>query len=108
TFSPPNTSDTHTELTCNLGPKSSTSASCSVDYHPTAVGSGHHTISTHYFGSSVHAPSDASTSLGVQPNPSPPPHPTQTSVSCSPTTLFVHQQTTCTATVTDTSSAPTT
>jgi Ca2+-binding RTX toxin-like protein len=58
---------------------------------------------TSYGGDSAHAASTDSRMITVVAG-----HPTSTSVSCSPNILAIEQSTTCTATVTDASSAPTT
>jgi streptogramin lyase len=80
--------------TCALGGAGG-SASCSVTFTPTALGSGSTTITAAYTGDGAHAGSVGSTALsviGVQG--------TSTSAVCSPGTITVGQATTCTATVT--------
>ena len=79
---------------------SGASASCQIDYTPTVVGTGQHTITASYAGDGVHTPSSGQTIVLVTPRS------TTTSVVCQQTTLAVGQPTTCTATVTDTSAAP--
>jgi len=71
------------------------SASCSVSYAPTAIGSGSPSITAGYGGDSTHTASSGSASVTVVG------HPTSLSVSCSPATVNIEQPSTCTATVTD-------
>src|SRR2546425_2509888 len=73
-------------------------ASCSVTYTPTAIGA--QTITGSYGGDSAHTTSSGTANIN--------PTNTSTSVSCTPSTIASGQSTTCAATVTDTSSTPTT
>jgi hypothetical protein len=79
---------------CSLS-GSGVSARCSVTYTPSAVGS--QTITAGYAGDAAHTPSSGSRSLGVDVRSA------QTTVGCAPNPVAVGRQTTCTATVTDTS-----
>jgi large repetitive protein len=73
------------------------SGSCSVDYTPSAVGTGTHTITGSYDGDASHTGSSGSYELTVTKRS------TSTSVSCTPATVVVDDSSTCTATVTDSS-----
>src|SRR2546426_2756089 len=72
-------------------------ASCSVRYTSTALGTGVRTITATYGGDATHAGSSGTTLVA-----DPPKRTTTTTVSCSPGTVPVGAPTTCTATVTDT------
>ena len=76
--------------------------SCSVTYTPTVVG--HHLITSSYGGDASHTSSQAIFLLASQPAPL---HSTTSSIACSPSSLTTGTATSCTATVTDTSSGPT-
>ena len=84
---------------------SGVAARCSVSYRPTAVGTGSHTITASYGGDlpgqghGAHQPSSGSQAVSVSLRTS------QTHVSCSPLRVAVEHPTTCTATVTDTTTA---
>jgi hypothetical protein len=72
------------------------SSSCSVNYTPSAVVSGTHTITATYAGDGAHAPSSGQTTVTVTAGGM---TETSTSVACVPVTVGVGQPTTCTATV---------
>src|SRR5882762_5557381 len=76
---------------------------CSLSYSPTVTG--HHLITSSYGGDSTHATSQSAFSIPVAPTP---PHTTTTSISCLPGSLTVNTASSCTATVTDQSTTPTT
>src|SRR3989442_1385003 len=79
---------TFSSSSCTLsGP--GTSASCSVPYTPTAVGTGAHTIAASYGGDTTHAGSSGTTAVVVTAKRS-----TSTSLSCTPATVVVGQTTT--------------
>src|SRR5881396_2210490 len=78
-------------------------ASCSVTYTPGITG--HHLITGSYPGGTIFTASQGSYNLAVV---TAPPHSTTIAVTCSPGSVQVSTPTTCTATVTDTSSSPTT
>ncbi len=86
---------------------SGVSASCSVSYTPTGVGTGSHTITASYGGDMLgqghgaHQPSSGSQPVSVSFRSS------ATLVSCVPVRVAVGNATTCTATVTDTATAGT-
>ncbi|MFL5842262.1 MAG: Ig-like domain repeat protein [Thermoleophilaceae bacterium] len=77
------------------------SGKCSVSYSPSAVGSGSHTITATYEGDAKHAGSSGSTAVTVTKRT------TNTSVTCSPSSFRAGGNTSCTATVTDTSGGTT-
>ena len=86
---------------CTLAATSTTGvASCQVSYTPSAVGSGHHTITGTYGGDSVHRLSSGQAHVAVGLRS------TRTSVSCMPGSVVVGQSSSCTATVTDRGAAP--
>ncbi len=74
-------------------------ASCSVDYRPTAVGSGQHSVTASYGGDAEHEASTKSTTVTVQPDPAL--HATDTEISCD-SPVKVREPSHCTAEVTDT------
>jgi hypothetical protein len=80
--------------TCEPIPSAEAQSSCSVDYKPTAVGSGTHEITGAYGGDSVHAESSGSGALLVTLRM------TLVSVDCG-SGVVVGQSATCTATVSD-------
>jgi large repetitive protein len=80
---------------CNLSPAGPGSASCSVTYTPSAVGTGAHTITASYGGDATHGASSGSQSVTVLRS-------TSMGVSCAPGTVAVATPSTCTATVSDT------
>ena len=80
---------------CTLASTGASSATCSLTYTPSAVGSGTHTISAAYAGDPGHTASTGSTGVAVTTRPS------TTAISCAPASLAVGAATTCTATVTD-------
>src|SRR5207245_3272355 len=82
---------------CFLHPTRPSASTPSVNYTPTPVSEGTHTITATYPGDSNHSGSSGSTPLQVTRRS------TTTSVNCSPGTVPVNSPTTCTATVTDTS-----
>ena len=95
---------------CTLGNPSTTSASCSVTYtsancpcYAWQTSPGTYTITASYNGDMAHPDSSGSTSLNVTPL-----NTTRTSVTCNPSQIVINQATSCTATVTDTSSKPST
>jgi hypothetical protein len=81
---------------CSLNPSGAATSSCTVSYTPATAGG--QTISVSYVGSPASEPSSGDTSISVTP-----PHATKTTVACTPSSLQVGRQTTCAATVTDTS-----
>src|SRR5437867_83462 len=85
--------------TCTLS-----SGSCSVTYVPSSSGTGTNVITSGYGGDMNHDTSSGTFNLGVTQTQQ---HPTTTTASCSPSTVVVNQPSSCTATVTDTFSAPT-
>src|SRR5207302_8417385 len=89
---------------CTLASGATTGpAPCSVTYTPTVIR--HHMITGSYGGDATHAISQESFNLATTP---PPQHATSPTVSCSPSSLNTNIASTCTATVTDLSSTPTT
>ena len=85
--------------TCTLS-----SGSCSVTYVPSSSGTETNVITGGYGGDMNHDTSSGTFNLGVTQTQQ---HPTTTTASCSPSTVVVNQPSSCTATVTDTLSAPT-
>ena len=85
---------------CTLAPAGPDSSSCSVNYRP-ATTEGSHVIKGAYGGSALHDTSSGTDSINVTKRD------TSTSVSCAPTSVVVSQNTTCTATVTDTDAGDT-
>ena len=81
--------------TCTLAPVNSTTASCNLTYTPSAIGTGSHTITGSYEGDNGHTADDGAFLLTVDGRD------TQSTLSCSPSSVFVSEQTTCTATVDD-------
>jgi Ca2+-binding RTX toxin-like protein len=79
---------------------SGASASCSVIYTPSAVGSGPHTISGGYGGDATHAGSNGSQSVAVTAAGS-----SSTQVRCAPGSVAAGAASTCTATVRDTTAS---
>src|SRR5437667_2885299 len=78
-------------------------ASCPVSYTPAVIG--HHLLTGSYGGDSTHSSSQGTFLLASTPAP---PHTTTTSVTCLPTSVTTGSTSSCAATVTDTSSSPTT
>jgi hypothetical protein len=74
-------------------------ATCSVNYTPTALDTGNHTITAAYGGDSSHIASSGATNVSVGQ--------TSTSVTCTPATVVVNDSANCVATVKDTSSGST-
>ena len=81
---------------CSLS-GSGVSASCSVSYTPSAVGSGSHTVSADYGGDATHVKSSGSQAVGVIAAGS-----STTGVKCAPASVVAGQASKCTATVRDT------
>ena len=81
-------------MTCTL-----TSGSCSVSYEP--LGTGFHTIGGSYSGDQTHSLSSGSGTIAVAIDS------TATYAYCSPSSVVINQATSCTATVNDTSTIPT-
>jgi hypothetical protein len=89
---------------CNLAAGTTAgTASCSVSYQPSVIG--HHLLTGSYSGDSTHSSSQGTFLLASTPAPL---HITTTSVTCSPSSVTTGSPTSCAATVTDTSSSPTT
>jgi hypothetical protein len=86
--------------TCILG-GSGASARCSVSYTPEAIGTGTHTLAAAYRGDDSHLPSRGSQPVSVSLRSA------SMQTSCSPVRVALGQPSTCTATVTDTSTAGT-
>jgi hypothetical protein len=90
---------------CTLSQTGPGVARCAVIYTPSALGSGSHAIGADYGGDATHTESSASQALSVELRSA------RTMVDCSPNPVATGRETTCTATVTDTSpgmaSAPT-
>src|SRR2546426_1948293 len=80
--------------TCTLGNPSGSSASCSVNVTPTAVGP--MSLSARYNGDSTHATSSGSTTINVNKRA------TSMAVNCSPNPVTTNSSINCTATLTDT------
>ncbi len=96
-----NSTGTFSANTCYLAAGSTAgTANCSTSYTPSVPGG--HEISAAYSGDSSHAPSSGTLVITVGPAT------TTASVICSPSTVVISQQSTCTATVTDNTSYPTT
>ena len=91
---------------CGLGGINSTTSSCPTTFG--ASGSGTAFVNVFYGGDSAHSVSSAKFTLSVSGSLGSPVHPTATTVSCVPSSLVVSQASTCTVSVTDTSSGPTT
>lgn len=70
-------------------------AACSVPYTPGRVAGGTHIVTARYGGDAAHAPSSATTRLGVGPRA------TTTTVSCTPSPVTAGTRGTCTGTVRD-------
>ncbi len=83
---------------CTLSEDSTGVASCSVDYTPSNVGTGTHTITGDYQGDDTHKTSSGSFDITVNLRS------TSTTLSCSPVVQAVGSNIICTATVTDTES----
>jgi hypothetical protein len=83
---------------CTLSGGSGTTAACTFDYTPSAVGPGTHQLAGSYLGDGGHTASQGTDPLGVAAAN------TSTSLSCSPLSVAVGKSTDCTVTVTDTSS----
>ncbi|OLE74499.1 hypothetical protein AUG19_08475 [archaeon 13_1_20CM_2_54_9] len=81
---------------CTLG-GTGASASCNVNYTPTAFGTGTHTVTASYAGDTAHQTSSGSAIVTVNLRT------TTTTVACTPTTVVINQGTSCAATVADTS-----
>jgi hypothetical protein len=81
---------------CSLDPSGAATSSCKISYTPETAGG--HTISASYVASPASDASSGETSISVSG-----PHSTSTAVSCTPSSLQVGAQTTCGATVIDTS-----
>jgi large repetitive protein len=84
---------------CTLVHATSSTSTCSVNYTPSARGTGSHTVKASYTANDdVHANSADNTGSAITVNL----RTTSTSLSCTPSGVVVNQATTCTASVTDT------
>src|SRR5438552_4023357 len=93
-----------TSASCTLAAGTTAgTATCSLSYTPTVTG--HHLITGSYGGDSTHSASQGTFTIPVTP---PPPHTTTTLLSCSPGSVTVNAASSCTVTVTDHFTTPTT
>ncbi len=93
-----------TSASCTLAAGTTAgTATCSLSYTPSVTG--HHLITGSYGGDSTHGTSQGTFTIPVT---TPPPHTTTTLLSCSPGSVTVNTASSCTATVTDHFTTPTT